>query len=213
MRMDRVIAAVAAAVFASGATLASAQGLQPERKAFTGGILAGVNLSKPGGSDVSNASNRTGFTGGLFGVANMAGAFGIELDALYSQKGGKVSGGGTTFTLMEDYIEVPLLLRFDFRPASGGVTPFVGAGPSVAFSVRCRAKVESGGVSAETSCSNAGFDEKKVDFGAAGTAGLGFPMGGSTLSVGVRYTHGFTDIEQTSNAKNRVWSFLVGLSW
>lgn len=213
MRIDRVIAAVAAAVLASGTTLASAQGLQPERKAFTGGILAGVNLSKPAGSDVSNASNRTGFVGGLFGVAHVTGAFGIELDALYSQKGGKDSGGGTTFTLMEDYIEVPVLARFDFHGASSGVVPYFAVGPSVAFSVRCRAKVESGGSSLEASCADAGFDEKKVDFGAAGGVGLGFPMGGSTMSVGVRYTYGFTDIEATSDAKNRVWSFMVGLSW
>ena len=114
---------------------------------------------------------------------------------------------------MQDYVEVPLLARFDFNPASHGVSPFFSIGPSVAFSVRCRAKVESGGTSAEASCSDAGFDEKKVDFGAAGTVGLGFPMGGTTLSVGVRYTHGFTDIEATSNAKNRVWSFLVGVAW
>ena len=213
MRMHRLITIAATGLIAGTATVASAQGLQPVDKQYSFGILAGVNLATMAGNDVSNVSNRTGFVGGLSTWFRAYEQLGFEADLLYAQKGAKGTGAGVTGTLQHDYIEVPLLARFDFTTSSEKVRPFLALGPSFGYSVRCRVEATSGGVSASASCADAGLDENKFDVGGTAGAGLGFPMGRSTFTVGARYTYGFTNVEKTYDAKNRVWSFLAGLSW
>lgn len=61
--------------------------------------------------------------------------------------------------------------------------------------------------------SGGSFSRKKFDFAAVGGAGIAFNLGAAALSVSARYTYGFTDTFQDSNAKNRYWSILAGLTF
>lgn len=197
--MNRRTIFVAAAVLAiAGVQSASAQApLVPHP---TVGILAGVNLAKVSGSDVSGISNRTGFLGGLYVTFHIANGFGIEPEALYSMQG----ASGSDFTLKLDYVQVPVLLRYDF-PTHAPVHPFLMVGPS--FGIKASCKVTNG--SSSGSCADAEISPKSFDMG--GTAGAGVALG--KLSVGARYTMGFSKIEDSADFKNRVFSVLAGLSF
>lgn len=199
--MNRRTIFVAASVLAiAGAQNASAQApLVPHP---TVGILAGVNLAKVSGNDVTDASNRTGFIGGLYVTFHIASGFGIEPEALYSMQGAKQND--PEFTLKLDYVQVPVLLRYDVQ-THAPVHPFVMVGPSFGFKVAC--KVSSGSSSA--SCADAEITPKSFDMG--GMAGAGVAFG--KLSVSARYTMGFSKIADNSDAKNRVISVLAGLAF
>jgi hypothetical protein len=184
-----------------GAVSAQAQALNPKP---TLGVIAGLNLAKVGGSDVSDVSNRTGLAAGLYATFHMHKGFGIEPEALFSMQGAK-SG---TQTVKLNYIQVPVLARYDF-PSKSPAMPFLVAGPAFGFKAGC--KVSDGSESA--SCSDAGMDTKSFDLGAAVGAGVGFRAGKNTVSVQARYTHGFSDIVDGASVKNRDIGILAGISF
>jgi len=197
--MHRRTIFAAAAVFAiAGAQGAAAQApLVPHP---TIGILAGVNLAKLSGNDITDASNRTGFVGGLYVTFHIAGGFGIEPEALYTMQGAKFDDD---FTVKLDYISVPVLLRYDFK--TPGVHPYVFAGPTFSFKAKCQ---ESQG-SDSADCSDADITPKSFDMGATGGAGVAF----GKLSVSARYTAGFSKIADNVDAKNRTISVMAGLAF
>src|SRR5687767_7439284 len=121
----RVSAMFVAFLLAVSVSTASAQ-------SYWGGIKAGVNFANINvegeGVDVS-FDNRTGLVGGVFVVWPLSGAFGVQTEALYSQKGAKIDEDGGTGTLKLDFLEIPVLARFS-SPASGGASFHVFAGPS-----------------------------------------------------------------------------------
>lgn len=199
--MNRRSIFVAATVLAlAGAQSASAQApLVPHP---TVGILAGVNFAKFSGSDIGDVSNRTGFIGGLYVTFHIASGFGIEPEALYSQQGAK--DNTDDFTVKLDYVQVPVLLRYDF-PTHAPAHPYLMVGPSFGFKAAC--KVTSGSDSAN--CSDAELSPKSFDMG--GTAGAGVAFG--KLSVSARYTMGFSKIEDSIDAKNKVISVLAGFAF
>jgi len=209
LKQSFAIAAVLAVSF--GPTRAAAQGGGPHLPP-TFGVLAGANLSKLGGKDASGLKTRTGFVGGVFGVFHANEFLGFEPEVLYSQKGAKASSGGVTGTFKLDYVEVPLLARLDI-PVTGSAEPFFVLGPAFGFQVKCEAEGTSGGVTATASCSSLDIPNKKFDMSGTVGAGVGFKAGKQTLSVSVRYTHGFTDVFSNSDAKNRTWSFLGGIAF
>jgi hypothetical protein len=199
--MHRRTIFVAAAVLAiAGAQRASAQApLVPHP---TVGILAGVNLAKLSGGDIADASNRTGFVGGLFVTLHFAGGFAIEPEALYTMQGSKFKD--TDFTVKLDYISVPVLLRYDFK--TPGVHPYIFAGPTFSFKAKCQ--VTQDGDSADCS-DDTEITPKSFDIGATGGAGVAF----GKLSVSARYTAGFSKVADDFDAKNRTISVLAGLAF
>jgi len=196
----RTIFVAAAALSIAGAQNASAQ--VPLVPHPTVGILAGVNLAKVSGNDVSGASNRTGFLGGLFVTFHVASGFGIEPEALYSMQGANDNADDVKLKL--DYVQVPVLLRYDF-PTHAPAHPYLMVGPSFGFKIQC--KLDSGSASGD--CKD--FDVTPKSFDMGGTAGAGVAFG--KLSVSARYTMGFSKIADNFDAKNRVISVLAGLAF
>ena len=216
--MNRTLAAVSLALLtAAAATGAHAQGMTAPKPTF--GVLAGINVATLGGSDAQNAGSRTGLAIGGSATFHITNQFGIEPELLFSQKGASETINATQATLKLDYIEIPVLARYDVS-TRGPAHPFFLAGPALAFEVSCNAEVSNGGQSASESCDNlnqqleGGLSKKSFDFGGQLGAGVVFPAGKKmNLSVSVRYTLGFVDTFDNADAKNRNWSFLAGLTF
>ncbi len=201
-----MVSAAALALIAGGQTV-SAQMPTPKP---TLGVLGGLNLATLGGDNVTGASNRTGFQAGLYLTLHMNHAWSIEPEALYAQQG--ATSDGTTLKM--NYIQVPVLLRWDVA-SHNPVHPFFIAGPAAAFQVGCDA---SGGGQSIT-CdqlsqeSDGSFNKKSFDLLGVAGAGLGFNFGATQMSVGARYNYGFSDAFQNTDAKNRFFSILLGMTF
>ena len=212
--MKRVLfAAVITASLMTG-TSALAQSLPPSRL----GVLGGVSFATLGGADVNDANTRTGFVGGVSLTLPLRERLSLELNGLYSQKGAKASEQSESLTLKFDYIEVPILLRYDFT--AEGVRPFVSGGVSLAYQTSCEAKAATAEFSAEVDCStldsdsDVALDVKKFDAGLAFGGGLDFPMANDRLfTLGARYVLGVTDIVKDETVRNRAWQIYAGFSF
>jgi hypothetical protein len=203
----RSIVIASALLISAGVSTASAQIGLASRTSF--GLLAGGNFANLSGSDAEGAKSRTGFVAGLSLDFRAASGIGVEVDGLYSQQGAKVPSKGGDATLKLDYVQVPVLLKYRFSTHTP-VGPFIVLGPYAAFRAKC--DVELGGSS--TSCEDfIGEKAKSTDFGGTAGAGVGFKLGKQELSVSARYNMGFTKIFEDSNAKNKVFSVLAGLSF
>jgi hypothetical protein len=208
MRLGRLvgIALVASPIFlAVRAQAVSA----PDRRI---GVVAGINWATVTGSDVEDASNRTGFLGGVVLVAPFSPAVAIQPELLYTMKGAKFSDSeeNITGTVKMNYIQVPLLLRFDLS-TTGGVRPFAYAGPAIAFKMGCSLEISEGTTSISADCDE-GPDPsefKSTDVSGIVGAGLAFNMSGRVASIGVRFDQGLTKFSEGNDVKHRVIS-LVG---
>jgi hypothetical protein len=206
-------------LFAGLVAIPSVSGIHAQNAVSTPrrfGIAAGINSSTFSGSDTEDASRRTGFIGGIFLVAPLAPGFAIQPELLYSMKGAKFDDPteGVTGTFKMDYVEVPLLVRFDLV-SSGGVKPFLYAGPAISFKAGCKVDAEGQGQSVSLDCDEFGSDTKfkTVDYGAVIGGGLAFDMAGKMFTIGARYNHGLGKIAEDSETKHRVISVLATLEF
>lgn len=172
---------------------------------------AGVSFSK---LDVEDADfdNLTAFVGGGH-IRFDLGSFSVQPEVLFVRKGAKESDEDGEFKIKIDYVEIPVLLRYDVMTA-GGVAPFFYAGPAVAFEIACNLSQENG-QSVEADCDEVDeFPERKsLDVGILGGAGVAFAAGPGNLFVEGRYNFGLTNIsdsELDDEAKNRSASVMVG---
>ena len=125
----------------------------------------------------------------------------------------ETSEQGITGTLKLNYIEIPVLGRFDMS-TSGGVKPFIYAGPAISFNLSCTAQVTGSGIDISGDCKDEDTGEtvKKVDYSGVIGGGLAFGVSGHTFTIGARYTHGFASLGENGDAKNRTFSLLASLS-
>jgi len=195
-----------------------------------------------GGGDFwnQNQASRTGFTGGVYLAIPVGSSVVLEPEVLYVQKGSKydqsLSGSIAdpdygTVTYKSDYLEVPVLARYNFNPAGGA---YLLAGVSVGFNVSCSAEasgtlasdMQSGGYDPTPGCAMLSPDyylltneiwlpiKAKTTFGAV--LGLGYQKG--KLGIEGRYDFdlgnayavdidvlGSTDLE----VKNAAWQVLL----
>jgi len=189
------VSALAALAFAAFTATASAQ------STMKFGAVAGVDFSNLTGSDVSGLSSKTGFAGGLYAGFPMGKSVVIEPELLYVNKGAKDNTISPNQTLSINYIEIPVLVRYNFNPAGG---PFLLLGPSVGFSTSCN--FSSGGATAD--CKGLGAD---VQTTFAGVVGLGFQK--NRFGLEGRYDFDFGSAFKTSNAKNAVWEILARIGF
>jgi hypothetical protein len=210
----RVHIALAVLCTAGLALPASAQSVASAAGPLRFGVMAGLNSSTIGGSDADDADRRTAFVGGVYVVKPLSGGLAFRPELLLSQKGAEQSlveeGVSVKGTLRLTYIDVPLLLQLEGTSASG-VRPHAYAGPSIGFKTGCSVKGSGGGFSVSASCSEFGSDVKTVDVGGVIGAGIGFPVGGLSATIGARYQHGFTDIAEDVKVQNRVIAFYASL--
>ncbi len=174
------------------------------------GIMGALNFANFGGSDASGTDTRTSFSVGGFVRVPLSPLWSFQPELEYAGKGAKASSGSTTGSIDLSYVEVPLLFRVA-TPSTPAGRLFGEIGPSIAFKVDCTISASGGGVSASSSCANAGADAKSVDYSGIIGAGYEFPMGMSALSLGVRYNYGLADVASGSNTKNRSVQLVAGL--
>lgn len=180
------------------------------------GILGGVNSATVGGKDAEDADRLTAFLFGVSVLKPFGSGWGIRPELLYSRKGAEAPIDDPDFTgkakIKIDYLDVPILVQYEGK-TSGGVRPHVYAGPSVGFKVRCKLEGTGAGVTASMDCDDADLDIKSVDFAGVVGGGVALPIGNHFATLGVRYQHGFTDLESESVVKHRVLSVYAGFEF
>lgn len=216
----RIVGVVAGAMMLGAAAAgAAAQSVPLVAKRPGIGIMAGVNLAKISGDDVGSADNRTGFLGGVYVTFHVTNTFAIQPEAVYSQRGASEDlGTDASATFKMDYIDIPVLLRYDI-PVVGPIRPFFVAGPAFGLQVKCAVGVDGSGASASVDCdrlaqdSEVQFENKTFDLSGVVGAGLDFRLGGHTLMLGARYQHGFSDVVKDASVRSRTWSVVAGLGF
>jgi hypothetical protein len=146
----------------------------------------------------SNVSVRssTGFAGGLYMNFPVAKSLLIEPEVLYTNKGAGIED--TEITLNLNYIEIPVLLRYEFTPDNPG--PFAYVGPYVGFNVKCNTVVDT----LPVPCADDGVETNTV-FG--GAIGAGFQRG--TWGFDLRYEYDFGDAIKDEKGKNSAFMILI----
>jgi len=187
------------------------------------GVKAGVvmaNLSGDGWDTIEEMDSVSiekkylmGMAGGLF-VEIPLGTSGVSLqpEILYVMKGGKgettVEDVTMTRKLKNDYIEVPVLIKYSFATA-GKASPFMFAGPVAAFNISSK-------VQDQDPPDEPGFGDfdvenaKSLDFGLTIGGGLGLAVGPKgKLTFDLRYTLGlgdaFEDVDEADFDENKMY--------
>jgi len=179
-----------------------------------GGLnVANVSASEPDGTNI-DLDRRTTFGGGAYFQTGLGGVFALQAEALYTPRGANGKDGNATLEL--SYIDVPLLFLVRVPAGDAAIQPILYAGPVVSFETKCQLKSE-GGTSLDCGSETGDlFRTKSPDFSGAFGGGFEVFMGRYTLQLDIRYTLGFVNIDDTSeglagSAKNRTWSFYIGL--
>lgn len=175
-------------------------------------LKAGGNCSNLYGKDIDYlfASDQTayryGFHAGIFADTRMSRHFGLKHELLFSQKRIAVSLNDTIYG---DYRSKLGMSYLDLMPAgltfyAGGFQLYAGPYVSALLNANMKRRDANGKMYKDKSIfGNPENDEtetrylQKFDFGA--NLGLEYRFGPG-LSVGARYTHGFTDIFQYANS-------------
>jgi hypothetical protein len=187
------------------------------------GIKAGVvmaNMSGDGWDTIEEMDSVTiekkslmGMAGGLF-VEFPLGTSGVSLqpEFLYVMKGskGETTIEDVTFTrkLKNDYIEVPVLIKYNFTSA-GKTSPFMFVGPVAAFNIA--SKVQDQDPPDDPDFGDFDIENaKSLDFGLTIGGGLGLAMGQSgKLTFDIRYTLGlgdvFEDVEEADFEEGKMY--------
>ena len=190
------------------------------------GVAGGINFSTVSVSDDEGVDfkNRTAFGGGLFLRIPVGSMLAFTPQVLYVGKGTKASGDDlddAELTLKLNYIEVPLLIQVPFG-AGAGATPYLFAGPTLAFEAGCTFGIESDAASLDIDCDEADeqdleLERKKFDIGATVGLGLRLPAGSGAFLVEGRYTLGLSNLDDSGNSddsfKNRSAAVYVGYSF
>jgi hypothetical protein len=149
------------------------------------GIKAGANFATLTGSGASGAKSVTNFNGGVLVHIPIASGFSLQPEVVYSGQGAKADdGSGGTGTLHENYINVPVLLKYSLP-----LGLFFETGPQLGFLTT--AKFSDQGQSVDVKSSY-----KSTDLAWAIGAGFMTPV---HLGFDLRYNLGFTNIASTAN--------------
>jgi opacity protein-like surface antigen len=171
---------------------------------MTFGVKAGVNASTLAVEDnLLDTSSIWGAVGGLFVGRNITDNAGLQLEALFSQRGAKDVSSSSETRLRLTYLDLPLTARFG-STMSNDVHFHAFTGPQLGIKLSAKAKNDFLGVDEDLD------DEvKSWDFG--WTLGAGVEM--NNLSLDARYTLGLTNIDASSSdgsIKNRTFTVLAG---
>lgn len=181
------LATLALSAFASGAHAQAAKSL---------GILAGVDFSNYTGlPSGGNSSSLTGFVGGLYVGIPVGDRVAVEPNVLYAGKGAR--DDDFDIDVRTGYIEIPVLLRYNFNNSGG---PFLLAGPAIGFNISC--SLSDGTTS--ISCSDFGA-EANTTVGAV--LGLGFQQ--QRFGLEGRYDFDFGNAFKDGQGKNAVWEIIA----
>jgi hypothetical protein len=170
------------------------------------GIRAGVDFMTIGGDNTDGLDSRTGFLIGGYATIGLGGPIAVQPELQYIQKGASASFGNTDITRKLDYIEIPVLVKYQI-PA-GGFSPNVFAGPALGFNVTAE---DSNGDSVDISDSTSG-----TEFGLYFGAGADFGLSAGTVSVDVRYNLGLSnilDVDGDASQNNQGFMITAGFAF
>lgn len=185
IRLARTVAA-AAAMMSLPLASAHAQRL---------GVLAGGTFSQLHGASDVRAKNRNGTAFGLSLLLPTPG-FALQPELLFTNKGSQLDVGGVgTRTVKLDYLEIPMLVRFDAAPHAA-LNPHLYIGPSVGFNVGCTVTLSGPGVpDSKSDCKRDTFlKPATVDWSGVVGGGVDLSLGGIGLTGGARYGVGLSNI-------------------
>jgi hypothetical protein len=153
------------------------------------------------------------YVGGVFFDIGL-GFVSIQPEILYVRMGGQYEVDElNSLELRHQYIQAPLLLRFNVIPA-GPVRPFVCAGGYGAYLIKSEGVMEIDGVSEKSDVTE---DYQRFDYGVIGGAGVMFKLGVVALSIEGRYNYGLANMLKDPAAgdsmKNRSLMALVGIKF
>lgn len=187
------------------------------------GLQAGVGLK--GGlswSSLSLASTEPipftfgtsqSYAGGMFFDIGM-GFVTVQPEILYVRMGGEYEVDElNSLEFRHQYIQVPLLLRFNILPA-GPIRPFICAGGYGAYLIKAEGVMEIDGTVEKTDVTE---DYQRFDYGLVGGAGLLFKLGVVGLSIEGRYNYGLANLLKDpavgDSMKNQSLMALVGIKF
>jgi hypothetical protein len=153
------------------------------------------------------------YVGGVFFDIGL-GFVSIQPEILYVRMGGEYEVDElNSLELRHQYIQAPLLLRFNVIPA-GPVRPFVCAGGYGAYLIKSEGVMDIDGVVEKSDVTE---DYQRFDYGVVGGAGVMFKLGVVALSIEGRYNYGLANMLKDPAAgdsmKNRSLMALVGIKF
>ena len=169
------------------------------------GLKAGVNMFQWYGDEVEGLDYLTSFAFGAYYCHGFSDVFALQPELYYSIKGVSYSEI-LTIDVKQGYIEIPVLLKVNFPLEGKSWSPNLFAGPYMAFLMS--AKIEDVDVKDEFA---------GTDFGLVVGGGFDFGLseGQQTLSLDIRYSVGFTTLDEEGDeeAMNNGFQFLVGFGF
>jgi hypothetical protein len=189
----------------------------PLQAQTTLGVKGGINIATvdTNVSDVADlVDSKTGFVGGGFVTLGLGSLFALQPELLYSQKGFQVDEFGETVKFNTNYIEIPVLLKAQFKLAM--LRPAVYAGPVLSFETGCSVSALELSVDCDDEVADVG-DRKKNEWGAVFGANLDLILGSITLILDGRYQLGLTNLadvpDSDDSVKNSLWQIMAGVGF
>lgn len=146
---------------------------------------------------------RVSLGGGGFVVLPLGGRTAVQIEALFTPKGGKLlqETDDVTATLILDYIEVPLLVRVTANRSSS-VSIHVFGGPSAGVRINAKQQVAyTGGVIRSGFSDDISSEIARFELGLV--AGGGVDVGRYGV-IDARYFWGLTDVNRNASDGNRI---------
>lgn len=188
-----------------------------------------IAVSIPGVGSLTGdfSERRPGFVGGAFVLVGINNYFGVQVEALYSQKGSKADISGTALgnsftgegTLELDYFDVPILAVLS-APAGEKARIGVLAGFSLGFSTSAKVVIDATVNTTPLSFTQDLDNVKSADFGGVLGGFVSVAAGQVDLVFDGRWTFGFTSVDdgilatgEELDIKNSVISFTVGVGY
>jgi len=191
--------------------------LAPKDLAAGVGIKGGYSLAKfsltPSDPDMAWQSLPSWVAGVYFEFK--LGFVSVQPEILYTRMGAKIADEVEDFRLEYrlDYVQVPVLLKFNIIPA-GPIRPFLYGGGYGAYLLKAEGFME---IAGESETADLIEDTQRYDYGVVGGGGLAFKLPGVSLSVEGRYNLGLANIQKDpiegESAKNRSFMVLVGVGF
>lgn len=155
----------------------------------------GLQASAPGQTGAT-LSRRPGFIIGGMVTLDPSGPVGLQTEALWIWKGSKVIAGDTHMTTKVNYLEFPVLAKYDTPVQWGPVTTHLVAGPTVAFTTgaqRDRTVTNLDGRRQVVGQTDLSSTMRDVELGVALGAEIGYHFSDSaTLLLELRHRRGLT---------------------
>ncbi len=170
---------------------------------ITFGIKGGVNSATISSDSSPNIGTRLGAVGGLFLGARITDNIGLQLEGLYSQRGGSDEAVGSDAKFRLTYLDLPVLLKLG--SASDAEMRFhVFGGGQASYKLKAEASSELLGLTIDQ-------DDQVEDLDFSVVFGVGMERG--RLSLDARYTLGMTNLATAAgdDGKNRTIAVMVGL--